>query len=399
MLQAFKTYASGWKIKTEKGDRTYDGIQVRVRPTSSGENEYLIGNGSLNDYEIRDPDYGAKILKHIMAANQTMDRSTNQFFLSDYKGVEPISLNPATEIILTQKQFDAFSGSASPAKAEPNAKPKAKPKAEPELDPKRIVVNVSGVQFKGTPQSWNNGKCMFNKDTTPFAKVDFVRADRSVRVKFTLPSMDKVAYCALAQYGDHDGNVYDLLSPSATIALTPTVRESNEDNWDITLHIDALFVKFRQYFKHCESGTGFNEHAYTFYEERNPLISTLFFTKPTEVESTPEQLLRLNNNRLAQATKIIDAQPDSVLSDTEKEVLNALIKNFSRRLSENSSNIDELNKLDKEIILFVRVEITELLLQAQKAAMTGVDALTAQMRRVTPMGGVARPPSSSSGRQ
>jgi len=129
------------------------------------------------------------------------------------------------------------------------------------------------------------------------------------------------------------------------------------------------------------------------------MISKIFFTKPTEVESTPEQLLRLNNNRLAQATKIIDAQPDSVLSDTEKEVLNALIKNFSRRLSENSSNIDELNKLDKEIILFVRVEITELLLQAQKAAMTGVDALTAQMRRVTPMGGVARPPSSSSGRQ
>ena len=327
-----------------------------------------------------------------------------------YLNKADISYNPADLIQLNQTDFDKFQTEFTkiaakftkpydPTTFTPRVPRVSGTKAEPKFGTNRIVANASGVHFKGTFKPWNNGKCMFNKDTTPFAKVDFVTAHRSVHVTFTLPSMNEVAYCALAQYGDRDRNVYDLLSPSATIVLSPTEHESTKKDWDITLPIDTLFMNFSQYFKHCESGTGFNEHAYTFYEERNPLISTLFFTKPTEVESTPEQLLRLNNNRLAQATKIIDAQPDSVLSDTEKEVLNALIKNFSRRLSENSSNIDELNKLDKEIILFVRVEITELLLQAQKAAMTGVDALTAQMRRVTPMGGVARPPSSSSGRQ
>ena len=369
-----------------KGGPLYDGIEVY-----KVDDVYGVGNQTLNEYDSSDE------------ANQRYAHKIRYYL--DKAGIS--SYNSLDQIQLTQTDFDKFkqvftniTAGFEPLYVPTTFRPRVSgTKAELKLDPKRIVINASGVQFKGTPQSWNNGKCMFDNYTvtTPFAKVDFVisRADSSVRVKFTLPSMD-VAYCALAQYGDHAENVYDLLSPSATLVLSPTTdRERSEDNWDVTLPIDTFYTKFRQYFDRCKTGTGFNEHAYKFYEERNPLISTLFFTKPTEVEYPPEVLLTVNNRNLEAATKLIAAQPDNVLSPTEKGTLNALIDNYKKQLLDNRSNNAELNRLDKEITSFVKVDIAQLLLKAQKAAAmspssSGMDALAGIMSGLTPMGGVAR---------
>ena len=394
---------------TTESPTPFDGIEVNYFKKYD---TFHLGNGryTLHDYlsDRSKMDYGEKIQA---ALNRTNDKIRALSMINQEQVGGTISLKKMNELELTPGQFVYFAAATNsdqrmqelfdrlyPAEAKPAAAAAA---AEPELDPKRIVMNARGVQFKGTPQSWNNGKCMFDnyKDTTPFAKVDFVmsRTDRSVRVKFTLPSLDKVAYCALAQYGDHDENNYDLLSPSATLVLSPTSREANEKNWDVTLPIDTFYTKFLQYFDYCKTGTGFNERAYKFYQERNQLISTLFFEKPPSVEHNAQVLLNVSNNNLNAATELIAAQPDSVLSSTEKEILNVMIENFKSQLSANVSNIAELKRLDEEITLFVKDEITKLLLQARKAAaMTGMDALAGRMSGLTPTGVARRPPSSSS---
>jgi hypothetical protein len=388
---------------TTESPTPFDGIEVNYFKKYD---TFHLGNGryTLNDYlsDRSKMDYGEKIQA---ALNRTNDKIRALSMINQDEVGGTISLAKMNELELTPGQFVYFAAATNsdqrsqelfdrlyPAEAKPAAAAAA---AEPELVPKRIVMNARGVQFKGTPKSWNNGKCMFDnyKDTTPFAKVDFVQSlgDHSVRVKFTLPSLDKVAYCALAQYGDQDENNYDLLSPSATLVLSPTSREANEKNWDVTLPIDTFYTKFLQYFDRCKTGTGFNEHAYTFYQERNPIVSTLFFEKPPRVEHSAQVLLNVSNKNLKAATELIAAQPESVLSSTEKEALNEIIDNFKSQLSSNVSNIDELNRLHKEITLFVKVEITKLLLQARKAS------LADQMSRLTPIGAVARRPPSSSG--
>jgi hypothetical protein len=374
-----------------RGGPLYDGIEVyRV-----DDDTYGVGSRPLKEYDSSNEDnqkYAHKIRYYLDNAQIDYD-SSDRIFLNK------INFDKFVSQIAFGKPYDPNTFRAAAAAAAAPA-----PAPAPAESADRIVMNARDVRFKGTPQSWNNGKCMFDnyKDTTPFAKVDFVmsRTDHSVRVKFTLPSMDKVAYCALAQYGDHAENVYDLLSPSATLVLSPTSREANEKNWDVTLPIDTFYTKFLQYFDRCKTGTGFNEHAYTFYQERNPIVSTLFFEKPPSVEHSAQVLLNVSNKNLNASTELIAAQPESVLSSTEKEELNAIIDNFKSQLSANVSNIDELNRLHKEITLFVKVDITKLLLQARKAAAMRPSSLAVvadQMSRLTPIGAVARRPPSSSG--
>ena len=394
---------------TTESPTPFDGIEVNYFKKYD---TFHLGNGryTLHDYlsDRSKMDYGEKIQA---ALNRTNDKIRALSMINQDEVGGTISLAKMNELELTPGQFVYFAAATNsdqrsqelfdrlyPAEAKPAAAAAA---AEPELDPKRIVMNARGVQFKGTPKSWNNGKCMFDnyKDTTPFAKVDFVmsRTDRSVRVKFTLPSLDKVAYCALAQYGDHAENVYDLLSPSATLVLSPTTdRERSEDNWDVTSPIDTFYTEFLQYFDRCKTGTGFNERAYTFYQERNPIVSTLFFEKPPSVEYSAQVLLNVSNKNLNAATELIAAQPDNVLSPPEKGTLNALIGNYRKQLSENDSNIAELKRLNDDITSFVKKEIAMLLFQARKASAMRPSSLAHQMSILTPMGGVARPPSSSS---
>lgn len=332
MLKAFRTYSEGWKIKTEKGDPTYDGIQVRVRPTSYGENEYLIGNGSLHEYEMRDPAYGEKILKHIKAANQTMDRSTNQFFLSDYKGVKPINLNPATQIILTQKQFDAFSASAS---ASAPASAPASAAHEPDtavfalengpVGSGTMLLYFGGIlnqfkmdkpleiQFPPNPKSKQN----------PVSKLIFLGNRDGITVQFVLKP-DAMSYCAMARY--------DKVNQWG-----PSEKEFNYKVPSIT--------------------------------------KQLTLAKKGQKEGLDSQILPMIDNLTSYANDCAD----------EKE-----------RMEEGSSYY-------KDPILSAHVpdDIKLMILGLfDRPSSPGVDALAGRMSELTPMrGAVARPPSSSSGRQ
>jgi hypothetical protein len=431
MFKAIGIYSQGWKTRTEKGDSTYDGIQVRVRPTSSGENEYLIGNGSLTEYERRDPTYGAKMQEYIMAANKTMAYANSQplGFSSPYKGVAAIS-TAKPEIILTQKQFDAFVAAVSD-KAKPKAKPNAE--AESEAESESDVYELENGPFgsgtmtlyfhvaKGIPKQ--SKKLMMgepfaipfpsdpNSKQNPVSKLIFLRNRDGNTVQFVLKH-DAMSYCAMARYDKENQwspsreNEFNYEVPSITKQLHILKKGAKEG---LDLQILPMIDKITSYANDCEKGR-MNEGS-SYYEDPvrsahvpgdiKPMILGLFpKVLPDKIDPALQDkmdateartLLKLNNDRLAQATTIIAAQPTSVLSPTKKEALNALIENFNRQLSENSSNIADLNRLDKEIILFVRRDITELLLQAQKAA-TGVDALTSIMSRVTPMG---PPPSAS----
>lgn len=287
--RAFKTYFSeGWKTRTEKRDPTYDGIQVRVRPTSSGENEYLIGNGSLHEYETRDHDYGEKIRKHIVAANQTMDRSTNQFFLSEYRGVEPISLD-ATQIILNQKQFDAFVAAVS--KAKPKAKPKAE--AESEAESESDVYELEDGPFgsgtmtlyfhvaKGIPKQ--SKKLMMgepfaipfpsdpNSKQNPVSKLIFLCNRDGNTVQFVLKP-DAMSYCAMARYDTENqyypsrDNEFNYTVPSITKQLHIFKKGAKEG---LDLQILPMIDKITSYANDCANDKDRFAHARKYYEDPN----------------------------------------------------------------------------------------------------------------------------------
>lgn len=283
--RAFKTYFSeGWKTRTEKRDPTYDGIQVRVRPTSSGENEYLIGNGSLHEYETRDHDYGEKIRKHIVAANQTMDRSTNQFFLSEYRGVEPISLD-ATQIILNQKQFDAFVAAVS--KAKPKAKPKAEAESEAdvyELEDGPFGSGTMTLYFhvaKGIPKQ--SKKLMMgepfaipfpsdpNSKQNPVSKLIFLCNRDGNTVQFVLKP-DAMSYCAMARYDTENqyypsrDNEFNYTVPSITKQLHIFKKGAKEG---LDLQILPMIDKITSYANDCANDKDRFAHARKYYEDPN----------------------------------------------------------------------------------------------------------------------------------
>lgn len=284
MFRAFKTYFSeGWKTRTDKGDPTYDGIQVRVKPTSSGENEYLIGNGSLHEYKMRDHDYGEKIRKHIVAANQTMDRSTNQFFLSEYRGVEPISLD-ATQIILNQKQFDAFVAAVSD-----KAKPKAE--AESEAESESDVYELEDGPFgsgtmtlyfhvaKGIPKQ--SKKLMMgepfaipfpsdpNSKQNPVSKLIFLCNRDGNTVQFVLKP-DAMSYCAMArydtenQYNPSRDNEFNYTVPSITKQLHIFKKGAKEG---LDLQILPMIDKITSYANDCANDKDRFAHARKYYED------------------------------------------------------------------------------------------------------------------------------------
>lgn len=273
MLKAFRTYSEGWKIKTEKGDPTYDGIQVRVRPTSSGENEYLIGNDSLQGYERRDPEYGEKIRKHIMAANQTMDRSNKNFFL-DYKGVEPISLNPATQIILNQKQFDAFSASAS-ASAPASAAP------EPEtavfaLENGPVGSGTMLLYFDGRPKQFKMDKPLEiqippnpKSKQNPVSKLIFLGNRDEITVQFVLKP-DAMSYCAMARYDKVNQwspsreNEFNYKVPSITKQLTLAKKGKKEG---LDSQILPMIDNLTSYANDCAAEEERMDEGSSYYED------------------------------------------------------------------------------------------------------------------------------------
>lgn len=363
-----------------KNGPLYDGIEVY-----KVDDVYGVGSRPLNEYDSSDENdqrYAHKIRHYLDKAG--------------------IPYDPRTKIILNQKNFDKFVDAVTPKSyyGEPATTSYNPGTFEPKAEfvPTQIVIRAEGVQFGQTSKQWNGMQCVFDKDTTPFAQVVFVKLSGAVRVKFVLPSA-RVAYCALAQCVDDQifkkvDTDYGLLSPSVTIELIPSYSERKEE-WNVTSSIGNVYTQFKQYFDRCTTGVGYNEHAYKFYEQNNPIVSTLFFTKPTDVEYSPEVLLKVNNRNLDSCSAIIQAQPDNVLSPPEKETLNALIGNYKKQLSENDSNIDELKRLNDEITLFVKAEVPKLLIKATKAAAAmrpsspSPDFLAGNMSTLS-LGGVAR---------
>jgi hypothetical protein len=274
MFKAFTSYiAEGWKIKTDKGEPTYDGIQVRSRPTSSGENEYLIGNGSLHEYESRDPAYGEKILKHILTANRTMETS-NKNFLSEYKGVEPISLNPATKIILTQKQFGAFAAAASASAPAPASAAAAPPEPEPTfaLENGPIGSRKMLLYFKGTPRDFKMGKSLVIDvpvgPKSPISKLIFFDNASEITIEYVLKP-DAMSYCAMARYDTvnqfaptRDGELKHEFPPSITKELHLLKKGEKEE---LDTQIRTMIAKIESYANDCAAEKDVMDNGRAYY--------------------------------------------------------------------------------------------------------------------------------------
>ena len=283
MFKAFKIYNSGWKIKTEKGESTYDGIQVRVRPTSSGENEYLIGNASLHEYETRDPAYGKKILDYIISANNTM-ASSNAHFMLDYKGVANISTDPSRdEIILNQKQFNAFAAAAAAAAPAPQQQASAAHEPDTEVfalengpvgsgtmllyfggRPKQFKMdNPLEIQFPPNPKSKQN----------PVSKLIFLGNRDGITVQFVLKP-DAMSYCAMARYdkvnqwAPSEKDEFNYKVPSITKQLTLAKKGQKEG---LDSQILPMIDNLTSYANDCAAEKERMDEGYLYYE--NPIRS------------------------------------------------------------------------------------------------------------------------------
>lgn len=249
MFKAFTKYLSeGWKVKTEKGDSVYDGIQVRVRTTPSG-NEYLIANGTLNEYQTKEPQYGEKIQKYIQKANERLLRNNK------------INIDANAEIILNEPQFEAFANAAA-ASASAVGSAAIKPNSSNSVLLENGPIGSNTMILHFGP---NNYTLQMNEplevpippnpqsNQNPVQKLIFSGNTDGVRAAFALKK-DVMSYCAMSRYDE-----VNQYKPSQNEELNyevPSITKNlilrNARTNDITLQIIPMIDNLQKYANKCE---------------------------------------------------------------------------------------------------------------------------------------------------
>lgn len=430
---------------TTESPTPFDGIEVNYFKKY---NTFHLGNGryELIDYlsDRSKMEYGEKIQAALNRTNAKI-RALSKINQEEVGGI--ISDEKMNELELTPGQFVYFAAATKsdhrrqelfdrlyPAEAEP---PKEEPRTAFAL---KIVGKSMTLFFQKKPHTLSLGSSTevdippeLNSDQNPVFKLIFTPGPGvKLTVKYVL-KRDAMSYCAMTRYANenqHDLSIhttgeFDYTIPCITkyLDITSATETSGDTrvNYQLDSQILPIIKSIATYANDCANDKDRFAHARKQYEDLDmpatlkSNILALFPQVLPEEKIDPalqakmdarkaRSFLTSSIRRLESATKLIAAQPDSVLSPTEKEPLNGRIEYYKTQLSANGSNIAELNRLDNEIILFGTVEIPTLLIQAKKAAAMrpsspGMDALAGRMSGLlTPMDGPppSAPPSASS---
>ena len=234
-----------------------------------------------------------------------------------------------------------------------------------DTDSNKILIKREGVQFGSISKPWTRNACEFPEDVGPFKKYVFTiqTTPPSVLVKYVMSS-DAKTFCALAKCATDDGSRmndfkidYNLVSPSVII----TLQAQNVESWNIKDDFEITYRKILMFYDSCEEPyTG----SYDFYQEKNPLIATLFFTKPPETVYAPIVYQRVIQKLIKSCVDQIRLNNKLFRADEVTTIVTRL-EDFKQRLQ--TQDLKALQQLDNEVNTYVRVEFQRLLVQAKKA--------------------------------
>lgn len=236
-----------------------------------------------------------------------------------------------------------------------------------DTDSKKILIQEGGVSFGSIFKPWSDNSCTFDEKQGPFTKYVFTkqRNPPSVRVAFVMSPMDAKTYCALAKYQMEGSKIheytidYNLISPSITLTLNAKPVES----WDIRDDFEITYGKILGCYSSCEQPY---TDSYEFYEEKNPVIATLFFTKKPETVYAPivykNHIQKLINSCVDQVTK-----NKKLFTEDETRTIVTKLEEFKKRLETlTDQDMNALKQLDSEVSDYVRVTFNRLLVQKTK---------------------------------
>ena len=294
----------------------------------------------------------------------------------------PPPMNDGGSIILTQSHFDEFKTKYCTGFADMGGKQQcesiksfrppvasAAPVAAAsatDTDSNKILIKREGVQFGSIFKQWTMNACEFPEVAEPFKKYVFTMqiTPPSVIVKYVMSS-DAKTFCALVNYENDNSKInestldYSLISPSVTI----TLQAKNVALWDIKNDFEITYGKILRFYNSCEEPyTG----SYDFYQEKNPLIATLFFTKPPETVYAPI----VYQNYIAKLIKSCVDQirlNNKLFREDEVTTIVTRLEDFKQRLK--TQDLEALQKLDNEVNTYVRVEFQRLV-QSRKSSLS-----------------------------
>lgn len=242
--------------------------------------------------------------------------------------------------------------------------------APDDTDSRKILLNEQGVKFRGFIHKWMGEVCEIDHDAEPFTKYVFTMnktsSPPSVSIKYVMSSNAKT-FCALAKYQMEGSRVYDfkidfsLFSPS----LTLTLHAKDANPWDITSEFDLVPTTISRFYDSCEQPY---TDSYEFYEEKNPVIATLFFTKKPETVYDSivykNHIQKLINSCVDQ---LQDPNINKLFTKVEATTIVAKLEEFKERLETSSDqDMNALKQLDKDVFQYVQLTFKKFLGQKTK---------------------------------
>jgi hypothetical protein len=255
--------------------------------------------------------------------------------------------------------------------------------ATTDTDSKGTLIKREGVHLRGKFNPWSGNVCKIEIDDVPFTQYVFTAANEntpSVSVKYVMSSMDAKTFCALAKYAKEGSTLnertinFSLISPSVTITL---YLKKKEDEWDITTTFDSVYDAIKRDYAACEEPyTG----SYEFYQEENPIIATLFFTKPPETVYDPIVYQRVIQRRIAACVDQIQLNMN-LFEQNEVVTIVTQLEYFKKTLNEMKENpiLEDLKKLDNEVNDYVRVTFQRLVQTKKKDQYQSLDSKISTM--------------------
>jgi hypothetical protein len=377
------------RINPRRGPR-YEGIEV-FKAVVGGEPRYYIGSRPISSYKQFDQSGRDR---------NPVDSMYGDLIRSKLNGLESeVSVGGAFDGVtfLNQEQFDKFEKKFPPA---PSSAAAAAEEDEPNPNRRVILENVPGsgkmiLHFGPTSDDLTPDRPLKipirspPSGNSPVNELIFLGNASGITVTFVM-NKNETTYCALWTYDRRTQHLNTDQIDYEVPSITKPLVLKNEHQNDITDQIIPIIDQLVEASNGCDldaSREYYANDAHHVNETIKRQILALFprtslasrmstvelvKTKPSALEYTV--LLNLNNKRLDACARLIDEQPDSVISSEKKGELKAHIQKLKTELSVNSANIVELNRLDEEIGTFVRLDFNKLLVKAKRAAAMGAAA-------------------------
>jgi hypothetical protein len=120
--------------------------------------------------------------------------------------------------------------------------------------------------------------------------------------------------------------------------------------------------------------------SYDFYQEENPIIAALFFTKPPEMVYDPIVYKRVIQKRITECVNQIKLNMN-LFKQNEVLTIVSMLEHFKKTLNEMKENpiLEDLKKLDNEVNDYVRVTFQRLVQTKKKDQYQSLDSKISTM--------------------